>query len=465
MANPKPNILCILADQLRARSLPVYGERQIETPCLTRLAEESTVFSNAISTCPVCTPYRSMLVTGRHPQSTGHLVNFVNTRHDEISIGDAFSHAGYRTGWIGKWHLHRGVFPQTSGPDHVPQGRERLGFQWWRGYNFHMDYFNGTVNCDDWKCERWDGYETEALSRYANEFLNDSSEDPFCLFVSPHQPHWTGGQFVPEEYYERLPADLALPHNVPDQICDSSLQQYRHYLAMILALDEMVGRLLSCLRKNGLLDNTIVLFTSDHGTQMGSHGLDPWRKMVPYEESIHVPMLIRNPERFLAGKTCDTLVAPVDIFPSLCTLCGVPIPRTVEGHDLSDTWMGRPGGHEQDALLTMNFTGAHNHLLGGAEWRGVRTQTVTYVEHLNASAELYDLEEDPLQENNLANSDLAQGIEADMKAKLADLMAERNDKLAACACYSDWFDAQRRVVKNVNGPLPNPEIEPDWTLL
>ena len=95
----KPNILFILADQLRASSLPAYGELQIETPNLTRLVEEGTIFTNAISTCPVCTPYRSMLLTGRHPQSTGHIINFVNTRHDEISIGDAFAQAGYRTAW------------------------------------------------------------------------------------------------------------------------------------------------------------------------------------------------------------------------------------------------------------------------------------------------------------------------------------------------------------------------------
>ncbi|MCY4569291.1 MAG: sulfatase-like hydrolase/transferase, partial [Candidatus Poribacteria bacterium] len=102
----KPNIVYLLADQIRACSLPVYGDTQIETPHIDRLAQEGTVFSNAIATAPVCTPYRSMMLTGRHPQTTGHLINFVRTRHDEIGLGDVFSRNGYRTAWVGKWHLH-----------------------------------------------------------------------------------------------------------------------------------------------------------------------------------------------------------------------------------------------------------------------------------------------------------------------------------------------------------------------
>ena len=186
----KPNVLVLLADQLRASSLPVYGETQIQTPHIDRLAQEGVRFTNAISSCPVCTPFRSMLVTGRHPQTTDHLINFVRTRHDEIGLGDAFSLSGYRTAWIGKWHLHTGSFPQTDlVKDYVPEGRDRLGFQHWRGYNFHTNYFNGSVNLDDWHAEQWEGYETQSLNRYAFEFLDSVGDQPFCMFLSPHQPH------------------------------------------------------------------------------------------------------------------------------------------------------------------------------------------------------------------------------------------------------------------------------------
>ena len=156
--NERPNLLFVFADQLRASSLPLYGENQIETPNLDRLAGGGVTFTNCVSTCPVCTPYRSMLITGRHPQTTGHIINSTRTRHTEISIADAFAAQGYRTGWIGKWHLHTGVWPAQNVPDWVPEGRDRMGFQYWRAYNIHMVYFNGFVNGDDWNFEQWEGY-------------------------------------------------------------------------------------------------------------------------------------------------------------------------------------------------------------------------------------------------------------------------------------------------------------------
>jgi arylsulfatase A-like enzyme len=462
----RTNVVFLLADQLRAASLPIYGETQIETPNIDRLAREGTVFTNAISTCPVCTPYRSMLVTGRHPQTTGHLMNFVRTRHGEISVGDAFWRAGYRTAWIGKWHLHTGSFPQIQGKDYVPEGRDRLGFEHWRGYNFHSTYFNGWVNRDNWRNETWDGYETHALNRYAFEFMNNAELEPFCLFLSPHQPHGTStDRYAPQDCYDRLPKELTLPENVPEKMREPSLEMYRHYLAMTLALDDMLGELLDFLERTDRARNTLVVFTSDHGSQVGAHGQPPWKKLRPHEESIHVPLIMRLPGVFEGGQRRDTLTAPVDFFPSLCGLCDVPIPRTVEGHDLSQAWQGVPGAFEQEAVLTMNFTATYDWLLEGAEWRGVRTKTHSYARWLKGHEELYDLRADPLQMKNLANDPDAQSTRETLEAQLKQLMTARNDQLIACTAWSDWFDAQRRIVHNVHGPLGNPEDPPDWSLL
>lgn len=461
----KPNIVFILADQLRASSLPVYGEKQIETPNIDRLANEGVVFTNAVSSCPVCTPYRSMLLTGRHPQTTGHVINFMQTRHDEISIGDAFGHAGYQTAWVGKWHLHTGSFPQIGGPDYVPEGRDRLGFQYWRGYNFHTDYFNGSVNLDGWRYERWEGYETNALNRYAVEFMNNVHDEPFYLFISPHQPHHTSYEFAPQEYYDRLPTQLTLPANVPETERERAVKAYRDYLAMTLALDDMVGELMNYLERTGLADNTLLIFTSDHGTQMGAHGWPPYQKKVPYEDSLLVPMIVCLPGVFDGGKTCDVLTAPVDIFPSLCSLCGVPIPRTVEGCDLSAAWRGEKNAFEQDAVLTMNFTAAYDYLVNGEEWRGVRTKDYSYAKWLNGLTELFDLRNDRLQMNNLAGNPESRDLQEAMERKLKELMDKRGDTLMHCTDYSDWFDNQRRVVRNVYGPLRDPEAQPDWSLL
>ena len=462
----KPNIVYLLADQIRASSLPIYGEKQIQTPHIDRLAHEGTVFSNAIATTPVCTPYRSMLLTGRHPQTTGHLINFVRTRHDEIGIGDVFSRNGYNTAWIGKWHLHTGSFPEIGGRDYVPEGRDRLGFQHWRGYNFHTDYFNGTVNLDDWRNEKWDGYETDALNKYAFQFMDHQNEDtPFCLFISPHQAHSTPYEYAPQEYYDRLPIELSLPENVPESNKEQSLKIYRHYLAMTLAVDDMLGDLMEYLENTGRVDNTLLIFGSDHGTQGGAQGINFWAKKKPYEESIKVPLIMRLPGVFEENRICDTLTSPVDLFPSLCGLCDIESPRSVEGYDLSASWCGEQNAFEQDAVLTMNFGATYDHLVDGDEWRGVRTKTHSYARWLDGKRMLYNLEEDPLQMNNLIESAETEPLVNDMENTLTELMRSRNDKLQSATNYTDWYDAQRRIIRNAHGPLGDPEDEPDWSLL
>ena len=474
------NVVFLLADQLRAASLPAYGERQIETPNIDRLAAEGVTFDNAVSTCPICSPYRSMLVTGRHPQTTGHVINFVDARCDEISVGDAFRHAGYRTAWVGKWHLNVGGWPGGAmdeggeGPSYIPEGRPRMGFDHWRTYNFHEEYFNGWVNKDNWFNERWDGYETEALNRYAFEFMDSVGDEPFCLFISPHQPHKTCcGPSAPDDCYARLPAELTLPENVPEAEREKAIAEYRDYLAMTLAIDDMVGELLDYLDRTGRAQDTLLVFTSDHGSQFGAHGLGAWEKGYIYEESLHVPLIVRGPEAALqGGLRRDTLIAPPDFFPTLCGLCGVPVPRTVEGRDLSAAMRGEDGAPEQDAVLAMGFIrnlcflDPPSRMTGGRQpWRGVRTKTHTYVRYLDGRAELYDLTHDPLQMRNLAGQADVKDLEQRMEATLKALLRERHDDLVSPGAFADWIDSRRRIVRNAHGELPHPESPPDWSLL
>ena len=463
-----PNLLFLLTDQLRAASLPLFGETQIATPHIDALASEGTLLTNSLSTCPVCTPARAMLLTGRHPQTTGHLMNSVRTRHSELSIGDAFARRGYRTGWVGKWHLHTGVWPaidrMPQHPDWVPEGRDRLGFDYWRAYNQHMVYFDGFVQGDDWNYLRWDGYETEGLLKFAFEFM-DGGDAPFCLFLSPHQPHYTPFRFAPERYYARLPEELRLPGNVPDAMRAEASVMYRHYLAMILAIDDMVGNLREYLERSGKLDDTVIVFSSDHGSQGGAHGTGPWLKKHPHDESLRVPTIVRYPGVVPAGARCASITTMPDFFPTLCRLCDVPIPRSVEGRDLSDAWRGLPGAAEHEGVLLMNFSAAYDWLEDGMEWRGVRTPTHTYARWLDGTVELYDRRADPLEMDNLAGRDDQRNLESELEERMLRLMARRGDVLAPCTRWKDWFDSQRRVVKNAYGELGPPETCPDWSLL
>lgn len=463
-----PNLVFLFADQLRAASLPVFGETQIETPNIDRLAAEGTVMDNMIAGCPVCTPSRAMLLTGRHPQTTGHLMNSVKTRHSEISIADAMSAKGYRCGWVGKWHLHSGHWPalnrQPMQPDWVPAGRDRLGFEYWRAYNQHMVYFDGFVQKGDWEYDQWDGYETDALFNYGLDFMKAEDERPFALFLSPHQPHYTPGTFAPQHYYDRLPDTLHLPSNVPEEMMEESLVMYRHYLAMILAIDDMLGKVFDHLTSTGEIDNTMIVFASDHGTQGGAQGITPWMKKMPYEDSIHVPMIMRLPSVVPAGQRVEDLMAMVDVFPTLCGLLDLPVPRSVEGIDLSPTVRGSAGKRRDDVFL-MNFSAAYDALETGMEWRGLRTDDATYVEWLDGRVELYDLKADPGQQANIAGTDAAAALQERLRLRLAEELEIRGDRMQPVTECRTWYDEQRRVVANGHGKLSHPESTPDWSLL
>ncbi len=234
---------------------------------------------------------------------------------------------------------------------------------------------------------------------------------------------------------------------------------------MILAVDDMLGELMAYLERTGRVENTLLVFGSDHGTQGGAQGINFWAKKKPYEESIKVPLIIRLPGVFEDNRTCDTLTSSVDIFPSLCGLCSIQPPRTVEGYDLSASWRDETDAFEQDAVLTMNFGATYDYLVDGDEWRGVRTKTHSYARWLDGPRILYDIEADPLQMNNLIDNPKAKSLVDEMENTLSNLTDARNDKLQPATNYTDWYDAQRRIVRNAHGPLGNPEDEPDWSLL
>lgn len=473
----RPNVLFMLADQMAATVLNLYGYHGVPTPNLDALATRGVTFDNMASTCPVCTPYRSMWLTGRHPQTTGHVINTITTRYDEIGWGDVFAHAGYDTGYIGKWHLHKGVFPNSVDSSfYVPEGRARLGFDWWRGYNLIASFFNGEYNLGSTgRNAHWEGYETDALTRMTLEYLDKGRDPdkPFCLMLSPHQPHLGGGhrpdRMAPDEYYDRLPDKTPRPDEMDEQLFRECEQDFRHYYALILSIDDMIGKVIAGLEERGLMDSTIFVFSSDHGTNLAMHPVENthrfWTKKQPWETSVRVPMVVHWPGRFDGGGRCDTLTSPVDLLPTFCGLCGIAPPATVEGVDLSDAWLGRLDAAEQDAVLMMNFAYRFSHPRDGWEWRGVRTRTHTYARYLIGQKHLYNHRTDRFQQNNLVDDPSHAGLVDQCEQTLQRLLASRNDALHPGSYYADWFDDERRVIRNAYGPLGDPEADPDWSLL
>ena len=480
-AEPQPNILFIFDDQHRTDAVSCYGGTNIQTPHIDRLAREGVRFTNALSPTPLCTPYRGMLMTGKYPTHTGLLVNFVNPHRQERGIADVFSEAGYHTGFIGKWHLTSSALthetmitgekrPQTTRPDEpefVPPGRGRLGFQYWAAFNFHMSFRRGFYFRDNPQREVYPGYEAEWMADDAIQFLerHQNTEQPFFLMVAPHYPHplWRGELDVGTDALAVVPPTITLPPNsrqaLPFEVQSFgerallTLEQVRTYYAMCADVDRNLGRILECLDRTGLAKNTIVVFTTDHGEQLGSHGLKS--KLVPFEESINIPLIIRWPGKVTPGSVSDALYTPMDHLPTLCQLAHVAVPDGLDGLGLSSDVLQSGQSPRQDALIA-HYVSAPNYCRDHRiplQWRGVRSKTHTYVKYLDERELLVHNAADPYQMNDLSGNENQQQQLHAMRQRLAALLAESHDELHPGTYYADWYDHTRTVVRTGKGPL------------
>ncbi|MBI1176897.1 sulfatase-like hydrolase/transferase [bacterium] len=474
-ATAKPNIIMVVVDQYRPDLIGAYGDGlNISTPNIDRLASEGLTFNNALSICPLCTPYRAMVMSGRYGSHTGSVINFTQFNPRQPTIARAFRDAGYMTGIIGKWHLaagylkEAGKFKPAPGSietyrekhpnfDFVPPGPERLGFEFWAAYNFHADFRHAQYYRDKPEKLIMDGYETDAEFNMGMEFMREHQKDhqPFFLMITPHPPH---PPFQPDHcppgYLEKIPEKLVWSPNVPkDHPRRKNPLQMRCYLAMAKNFDDNVGRLLDFLDQSQLAANTIVIVTSDHGEMHGSHGRTD--KMVPYAEAVRIPMIIRWPGHIEAGRHTDTLQTPVDHFPTLCALAGITPTATTDGMDLSSEILGH-GKIERDAVLMMNYSSHWDYFQTGTnwpEWRGVKTKRYTYVKWLTGKEELYDDQLDPYQMRNLVESAAHQTELDELRSRLKKMLRAADDEFLPGTSYANWFDDERNIIGTGLGPV------------
>ncbi|MBM3290328.1 MAG: sulfatase, partial [Candidatus Hydrogenedentes bacterium] len=362
----RPNLVYVFADQWRAQATGYAGDPNVQTPHLDRLAGESINCGNAVSGCPVCSPYRGTLMTGQYPHTHGVFLNDVCLNNTAPSIANALNAAGYTTGYIGKWHLDghgRSSF--------IPRER-RHGFDFWRVLECTHDYNKSFYYGDDDTKRVWEGYDAIAQTREAQRYVRErASAGPFALFLSwgpPHDPYET----APPEYRALYdPARLAMRRNVPPEIEAVARRNAAGYYAHCSVLDACVGDLLATLDACGIADDTVFVFTSDHGDMLGSQGES--HKQRPWDESIRVPFLLRYPRRFgRRACTCGTVLTSVDVMPTMLGLCGAQVPDTVEGRDRSREFTRR-GVDDDDAALLACYTpfGQWTRARGGREYRGV----------------------------------------------------------------------------------------------
>ncbi len=396
----KPNVVLVFADQWRAQSTGYAGDPNVKTPRLDALAQESLNFSLAVSNCPVCSPFRGSLMTGQYPLTHGVFVNDVQLNPEAASLGKVFSQAGYDTAYIGNWHL------DGSGRSAYIPPERRQGFAYWKVLECTHDYNHSAYYAGDSDEKRhWEEYDAIAQTEDALAYIQHRDTDkPFLLVLSwgpPHNPYETAPQGYRDLY---APEDIILRPNVPDSIAEDARQWLAGYYAHCTALDDCLGRIWDALRTQGLEEDTVFLFTADHGDMLGSQGEQ--RKQRPWDEAIRTPFLLHCPG--IAGRQpgeCGALINAPDIMPTLLGLCGLPIPQPVEGLDFSGYVRGGQDPTDGASLIMCPHPfgewAAAQHQ--GRAYRGLRTLRYTYVRDLNGPWLLYDNAEDPFQQQNLVH--------------------------------------------------------------
>jgi len=419
----KPNLVFIFADQWRAQASGYAGDPNAQTPCLDNLEKESINFTNAVSGCPVCTPYRGSLLTGQYWLTHGLFYNDKPLDPDATTIAKVYGEAGYETGYIGKWHIDghgRSSF--------IPEER-RQGFKLWKvcecTHNYNKSLYYGETDVKQY----WDGYDAIAQTREAQKYIQQhANKNPFILFMSwgpPHAPYQT----APEKYRKMFSADKVTLHpNVPESLKKKAREELAGYYAHMAALDDCTRDILGTIKECGIEENTIFVFTSDHGDMLRSHGHT--KKQKPWEESVRIPFLLRYPAAHgRKGRKIDMPINTPDIMPTLLGLSGIAIPQSVEGRDFSGVIEGTEPP-DNDAALIMCPVPFHQwgYKKGGREYRGVRTRQYTYVRDINGPWLLYDNQTDPYQLKNLCNSPEYSQIQRKLEKLLFEKLKKTNDK-------------------------------------
>ena len=434
----RPNILFILADEWRAQSTGYNGDRNVRTPVLDRLHSQSVSFHTAVSGTPVCCPFRASLLTGQYPLTNGVFINDVELKPNGTTMGEAFKRAGYSTGFIGKWHTYgspKGLYERRLEP--VPP-EKHFGFDYWKACECSHDYnkslyFEGS----DPTPKYWPGYDAFAQTDDAIAFMENRAKtnDPFCLVLSLGPPHFPLNT-APAEYRAVFKdREILLRDNVPESQRVEAADMLRGYYAHMAALDRCFDRLLSSLDRAGIAEDTIVVFTSDHGDMMLSQGLTT--KLHPWDESIRVPFLLRYPRKLgLKGRSLRTPLNAPDIFPTLLGLAGLPIPDSVEGTSHAGIMTGKPEVNtERGTLLSLPVPITEARRYGFAEYRGLRTPRHTYVRSITGPWLLYDNETDPYQMHNLIGKPDAKTLQSRLDRDLNAELKRRKDDFLPAAEY------------------------------
>lgn len=438
----RPNILFIQTDDQAAWALGASGNKDAYTPNLDRFFREGAYLKNAFVVTPVCSPSRASLMTSRYGTEVG-ITDWINpTVEPELGLSSKvmiwpklLAQSGYYTGLIGKWHL--------GTQDHFHPSQF--------GFNYFMGFREGGIATKDPKLEvggqskQTQGFTVDVVTDDAVSFLRTHQKESFFLMLNYREPHTAYLPVRDEDWAKVKDLDPKVA-DYPDLDVARAKKNMREYLASVAAIDRNIGRVLATIDELKLREDTIVVFTSDHGYNIGQHGI--WHKgnghyilnankNVPngdksiqrpnvFDTSLRTPTAIRWPRRIKAGTELTQTINNLDWFPTMLALAGVQIPKglLIRGHDFSPLLAGKPAKWDNDLYVEWSqhhYTTAHLRMYRTPEWKLVR-------DFLNAGKdELYNLKADPDELKNLINDPATKAIRQQLEAKLLAKMRANND--------------------------------------
>ena len=430
-----PNLVIVLSDQHSADMVGAYGNNQIITPNLDRLAAEGVLLENAFASQPVCTPFRGMLMSGMHPLKNGAFVNDVPLLPNKTKLmAEILKEKGYQTAYFGKWHLlggnrDRGIPKELS-----------YGFDKVLTNNCHVDFRPGKAFFWNEKGEKefFDEWEPYAQTNQAIDYLKEiDTNKPFAIILSLHPPHdW--GKFkgldgkmhyrydtLDElmQLYKRNEIELRPGlKDTPDR-----RRMYHGHMAQVTGIDIALGKLINQLKSMQVEKNTLVAFTADHGDMLESHNAK-LPKQYPHDYSNKIPFIIKFPKKIKAGLRSKTLLASMDILPTLLSYMDIETKVDFDGKDLANDIL-------KDKLDKEDYVPIWNYRIGRARnsnWRGVETANYTFSTSKESKNPLinvlFDRKKDPAQLNNLYDNPSYAAVQKKLLVYTKEWMNKYKDK-------------------------------------
>lgn len=441
IANHPPNIVVVLVDDLRWDEFGLAGHNYIKTPNIDRLVKKAAYFKNAFATTPLCSPSRASFLTGKYAYTHGIIDNTDRSvlSHQLKTFPAKLQAEGYETAFIGKWHM---------GNDNTP----RPGFDQWVALKGQGMANDPDFNANGEEIQK-EGYVTDILTQYSLDFISKERTEPFLLYLSHKGLHpnlhqdATGklttigdGGFVPAERHKgkyendtfnRRPNAFVTPKDKPalmreindlpelGKVTGTPERVIRDRAAMLMAIDEGLGEILNMLENKKLVNNTVVVFASDHGYFYGEHGLNEERRLA-YEESLRIPLLIQYPPLTNKGFEIDQMTLNIDLAPTLLEFAGVKKDSLMDGKSLLPLIKGEEPIGWRTSFFMEYYSDKVWPRMVNMGYQGIRSTRYKYIQYtdLENMDELYDLEEDPFELKNIINQPDYQLVLEEMKLNL-----------------------------------------------